>query len=567
MASHGASPRVRGKLDGVALGRQHVGCIPACAGEACPCRSADWRTPVHPRVCGGSLKNYRQAPPVRGASPRVRGKPLVPFGIGPDRRCIPACAGEAREAGMFYFVTEVHPRVCGGSPQRLALLGLVGGASPRVRGKPISARARLRNRGCIPACAGEAPARCIVISCLRVHPRVCGGSRGPRKRGPPFVGASPRVRGKREPFLRRLQLCRCIPACAGEAPSGPSGSGQPSVHPRVCGGSLDDVAVRSSHSGASPRVRGKRARDARYTAGRRCIPACAGEARRCRRAWSASAVHPRVCGGSTRRTATMRLNSGASPRVRGKPQAQAQVRAASRCIPACAGEAPRRPVSCLGCAVHPRVCGGSCCWMRPAWTRRGASPRVRGKRRQPPGGCGASGCIPACAGEARRCRRAWSASAVHPRVCGGSHTTMRTPAREMGASPRVRGKRRRGDRRCGPPGCIPACAGEAAAANPAAKPRKVHPRVCGGSQAAGAFLRFREGASPRVRGKPWHREVVGDGIGCIPACAGEASRWKSERPAERVHPRVCGGSRALLFPVAWAAGASPRVRGKRDHRV
>ena len=55
-------------------------------------------------------------------------------------------------------------------------------------------------------------------------------------------------------------------------------------------------------------------------------------------------------------------------------------------------------------------------------------------------------------------------------------------------------------------------------------PRRVYPRVCGGTNVDGHRLRLLKGLSPRVRGNPgWTiTRIARDGS--IPACAGEPSR-------------------------------------------
>ena len=51
--------------------------------------------------------------------------------------------------------------------------------------------------------------------------------------------------------------------------------------------------------------------------------------------------------------------------------------------------------------VYPRVCGGSCHLLNPATRQIGLSPRVRGKPPPPGRRAGLTRSIPACAGEAR----------------------------------------------------------------------------------------------------------------------------------------------------------------------
>ena len=233
----GASPRVRGKRRSAVQPRVAQRCIPACAGEAQGGPVAHRRAAVHPRVCGGSeLRNIHDLL-AAGASPRVRGKPgVVPRRAG-GGRCIPACAGEALLGGLALRRPQVHPRVCGGSVAWPRSNSDSEGASPRVRGKPRPVLEIVAQRRCIPACAGEAAARRRSAPTSRVHPRVCGGSLASLDETLTNDGASPRVRGKRRRRRRRGRQTRCIPACAGEASTAYNVSAASGVHPRVCGGS------------------------------------------------------------------------------------------------------------------------------------------------------------------------------------------------------------------------------------------------------------------------------------------------------------------------------------------
>ena len=49
--------------------------------------------------------------------------------------------------------------------------------------------------------------------------------------------------------------------------------------------------------------------------------------------------------------------------------------------------------------------------------------------------------------------------------------------------------------------------------------------------------------------------------GSIPACAGEPCTHPNYRPAERVYPRVCGGTSIRAVACVTDVGLSPRVRG------
>ena len=72
--------------------------------------------------------------PPSGLSPRVRGNraryPATPSLC----RSIPACAGEPAVGYPGRLTQWVYPRVCGGTNLRSAVLLLIRGLSPRVRG-------------------------------------------------------------------------------------------------------------------------------------------------------------------------------------------------------------------------------------------------------------------------------------------------------------------------------------------------------------------------------------------------------------------------------------------------
>ena len=279
---------------------------------------------------------------------------------------------------------------------------LIAGTSPRVRGKRPGVGGGAFEGGYIPACAGEAGLHRDLCAVRQVHPRVCGGSAASSSGVQRRFGTSPRVRGKRGVWRRDPLLAGYIPACAGEAAARRAAAGARRVHPRVCGGSTTERLEALAPRGTSPRVRGKRPRPAQGASGSGYIPACAGEARRCRRTRRAGMVHPRVCGGSASSLRWHFGNRGTSPRVRGKLHAGPAARAIVGYIPACAGEAACVASWLSSRPVHPRVCGGSAGTSKRAASKSGTSPRVRGKLRPGRREYPEIRYIPACAGEARR---------------------------------------------------------------------------------------------------------------------------------------------------------------------
>ena len=151
----GLSPRVRGNPR-LKMGRTlRDGSIPACAGEPCAGPGPWAGTAVYPRVCGGTLALRREHDDDGGLSPRVRGNPPQSSPETGAAGSIPACAGEPLECGPGMPTVWVYPRVCGGTLCEFRPCCYPYGLSPRVRGNRFQCY-RLRDiQGSIPACAGE----------------------------------------------------------------------------------------------------------------------------------------------------------------------------------------------------------------------------------------------------------------------------------------------------------------------------------------------------------------------------------------------------------------------------
>ena len=177
----GSSPRVRGMHRDVSAPLRGPRIIPACAGNAPAARSRSSWAADHPRVCGECLSRRLATSVGCGSSPRVRGMPTARPGWWCRCRIIPACAGNAAEAGAF----ERVPR----------------GSSPRVRGMLGRRALHLHGPGIIPACAGNAAVSTSAATADTDHPRVCGECDTSAATGETTTGSSPRVRGMRTPAL------------------------------------------------------------------------------------------------------------------------------------------------------------------------------------------------------------------------------------------------------------------------------------------------------------------------------------------------------------------------------
>ncbi len=132
----GLSPRVRGNRREVDVDQPAVGSIPACAGEPAAWRTGHRRSGVYPRVCGGTRADKPTMIWYSGLSPRVRGDLLYQLSNDGPGRSIPACAGEPGPGTPSLPRSPVYPRVCGGTHRGLTGRHDAIGLSPRVRGNP-----------------------------------------------------------------------------------------------------------------------------------------------------------------------------------------------------------------------------------------------------------------------------------------------------------------------------------------------------------------------------------------------------------------------------------------------
>ena len=94
-------------------------------------------------------------------------------------------------------------------------------------------------------------------------------------------------------------------------------------------------------------------------------------------------------------------------------------------------------------------------------------------------------------------------------------------------------------------------------------PRKVYPRVGGGTPSFLMDLARRLGLSPRGRGNPQLQGASPAPLGSIPAWAGEPHTLGLPSDVRRVYPRVGGGTRHCAIRQAAGLGLSPRGRGNR----
>ncbi len=310
------------------------------------------------------------------------------------------------------------------------------------------------------------------------------------------------MRGNRYPPACRITRQRSIPACAGEPRYGPGDNYGDRVYPRLCGGTNTKGRFVGDDKGLSLPVRGNQGVARNQITQQRSIPACAGEPNIIAVYRYLPLVYPRLCGGTATTGGNCRFLCGLSPPVRGNPNHGRNTPRRRRSIPACAGEPP---------------------------------PSIPPRRH----------------------------SRVYPRLCGGTNTGTRVDAPAGGLSPPVRGNHHGGGRDHRPSRSIPACAGEPSGSVRILATEKVYPRLYGGTSVTEYGPSMAVGLSPPVRGNPMEYTLRSDGVGSIPACAGEPTSRFFLASRLRVYPRLCGGTPHAHGIHAGAAGLSPPVRGNR----
>ena len=376
------------------------------------------------------------------------------------------------------------------------------GLSPRGRGNPTDSRRRPRGARSIPAWAGEPVRDNSQLQARGVYPRVGGGTPQVKLPVPLAIGLSPRGRGNLSPSYPGISCQGSIPAWAGEPCGRDWRDMVRPVYPRVGGGTYSIGPLPWMGRGLSPRGRGNHrpVPCARWSAG--SIPAWAGEPPWPKPTPSASAVYPRVGGGTHYRIQEDVRAGGLSPRGRGNPTPAIFIPQRRRSIPAWAGEPAGGWRGGIIPAVYPRVGGGTPghCPIHP-WAM-GLSPRGRGNPAAWAGQWTKERSIPAWAGEPKGIPCLPWPTRVYPRVGGGTPSSSTRPGRTLGLSPRGRGNRPPFPPFQGGQRSIPAWAGEPWISRPSRRTATVYPRVGGGTEPTNLRLNPVGGLSPRGRGNP-----------------------------------------------------------------
>ena len=312
----------------------------------------------------------------------MRGKrvftPPIPKRVG----LIPAHAGKTRVNNASGKRVRAHPRACGENlPISVGTLEAKG-SSPRMRGKRASRCVRLRGCGLIPAHAGKTQIPTSASQRTKAHPRACGENLCAPIGYVPVSGSSPRMRGKRFSGVLYDAFEGLIPAHAGKTRSFTSPVSGSSAHPRACGENLEPSPRVRGKRGSSPRMRGKQSYEEFTEHMLGLIPAHAGKTQSREHDRLSDRAHPRACGENCDATIARRWPAGSSPRMRGKPYANAIHWGRKGLIPAHAGKTPLAPARPILAPAHPRACGENIAPGEGMPLTKGSSPRMRGKRRR-----------------------------------------------------------------------------------------------------------------------------------------------------------------------------------------
>ena len=192
---------------------------------------------------------------------------------------------------------------------------------------------------------------------------------------------------------------RSIPAHAGEPAASGASSNSVEVYPRPRGGTASSERLHRRFQGLSPPTRGNQSPVKPRRAGKRSIPAHAGEPCAQSHVRAIIRVYPRPRGGTSGKGARTNPEEGLSPPTRGNQSCQAVGARRRGSIPAHAGEPESEPKPALVDRVYPRPRGGTRLPRQTPALNRGLSPPTRGNLALKATSAPSFGSIPAHAGE------------------------------------------------------------------------------------------------------------------------------------------------------------------------
>jgi len=196
------------------------GTIPARAGETHWHGDHPRGLGDHPRSRGGDSTSVSVDEGFPGPSPLARGRLRQVLPDANHVGTIPARAGETLWGIGLPGLPRDHPRSRGGDAFGDTTSSTLPGPSPLARGRHIHLVIREPLEGTIPARAGETSAGYTSSSPCGDHPRSRGGDIGGKAAKSAEQGPSPLARGRRAEDSHSRRAEGTIPARAGETGSG-----------------------------------------------------------------------------------------------------------------------------------------------------------------------------------------------------------------------------------------------------------------------------------------------------------------------------------------------------------
>ena len=187
-----------------------------------------------------------------------------------------------------------------------------------MRGKHFGGTENHQQSGITPAHAGKThPLRHVDSKC-RDHPRACGENALRDGSAHRSLGSPPRMRGKLECILNRVEYRGITPAHAGKTQGRERRPEKVGDHPRACGENCFPAVLQLAHTGSPPRMRGKPRPVFLRAFSQGITPAHAGKTMLRQCLFSREGDHPRACGENLILRRFVRGEPGSPPRMRGK---------------------------------------------------------------------------------------------------------------------------------------------------------------------------------------------------------------------------------------------------------
>ncbi len=232
---------------------------------------------AHPRSRGAATRRLDIIGSGQGPSPLTRGSPRSRICRESCTGPIPAHAGQPDTGANRTRQKGAHPRSRGAAAPEERLSALAAGPSPLTRGSLRRLHRGLDTLGPIPAHAGQPVVFAVAVGVIGAHPRSRGAAASAVSNHPRAKGPSPLTRGSRQRCHNRDRDRGPIPAHAGQPLVNSSTFPSTRAHPRSRGAALCRDCTRSQPSGPSPLTRGSPLKVTAVPASTGPIPAHAGQ--------------------------------------------------------------------------------------------------------------------------------------------------------------------------------------------------------------------------------------------------------------------------------------------------